>query len=140
MADDPVSDARSYARMGKRKAPWLTEADVPDMPPANMDPSAREAVMKERRRIKERLREQQRTLTRPRRSGISSGAPRSRRRTPGVQPCASTRSRGVCLTLGGSDRCQLSMRMPSTAWSRSLSSSAAATKTATLSGVLGKAC
>ena len=45
-------------------APWLTEADLPDIPPKDMEPSAKAAIMKERRRIQERLREQKRTLSR----------------------------------------------------------------------------
>lgn len=56
-------------------APWLTEADLPEIPPKDMEPSAKAAIMKERRRIQERLREQKRTLSRPSRSGVKQQRP-----------------------------------------------------------------
>lgn len=51
-------------RERKRTAPWLTEADIPDLPAADASKEEKTRIMKERRRVQERLREQQRSRSR----------------------------------------------------------------------------
>ena len=75
----PLAPGSKLAR--KHPVQVVSEADVPDLPPENASAEEKARILKERRRIKERIREQQRDRSsRCRPSAAEESARRAKQR------------------------------------------------------------